>query len=209
VNSDTCIGIVDYDAGNIQSVINALDHLGIKNKLVSDPDKLIGFDGLIIPGVGSFDDAMRSLEDKGLIDGLNDLKNKKPILGICLGMQVLCCSSEEGERPGLGWVNAKVKSICSNSPVIKVPHMGWNQVSNTINPLFNGIPNQADFYFVHSFCVVSDDESLVKSYSEHGECFISAFVQGDIFGVQFHPEKSQDHGLTLLENFVEVCHGEK
>ncbi len=205
----TCIGIVDYDAGNIQSVINALDYIGVKNKLVSDPDKLLDFDGLIIPGVGSFDDAMYSLSKKGLIDGLNSIKGSRPILGICLGMQVLCQSSEEGSEAGLGWINASVKSIKVSDSTIKVPHMGWNEVNDTFSPLFSGIPNNTDFYFVHSFCVISEDADLTKSSSDHGEIFISAFAKDNIYGVQFHPEKSQDHGLTLLTNFVEVCHGQK
>lgn len=206
---DTCIGIVDYDAGNIQSVINALNHIGVKNELVSDPNRLSSFDGLIIPGVGSFDDAMHSLSKKGLIDGLNSIKGLRPVLGICLGMQVLCQSSEEGNEAGLGWIDACVKSIDVSDSKIKVPHMGWNQVNDTFNPLFSGIPNNTDFYFVHSFCVTSQDANLTQSNSDHGEIFISAFSKDNIYGVQFHPEKSQDHGLTLLTNFIEVCHGQK
>jgi len=209
VGSDISIGIVDYNAGNIQSVINALDYLGVQNQLVSDPEVLAQFDGLIIPGVGSFDDAMNSLSNRGLVDGLNSVKNTLPILGICLGMQLLCSSSEEGNKPGLGWVDARVKSISVDSQKIKVPHMGWNQVSEPFNPLFNRIPDETDFYFVHSYCVVTDDASLTTAHSQHGEEFVCAFSKGDIFGVQFHPEKSQDHGLTLLQNFVEVCHGKK
>ena len=206
---NTCIGIVDYDAGNIQSVINALDHIGVNNRLVSNPEHLVEFDGLIIPGVGAFDDAMYSLAKKGLIDGLNAIKGTKPVLGICLGMQVLCESSDEGSQAGLGWINAKVKKIEASNSKIKVPHMGWNQVNNTFDPLFEDIPNHSDFYFVHSFCVVSEDKELVQCNSEHGGTFTSAFVKDDVYGVQFHPEKSQDHGLTLLTNFIKVCHGKK
>jgi imidazole glycerol phosphate synthase, glutamine amidotransferase subunit len=200
---------VDYNAGNIQSIINALNYLGIKNQLVSDPCALAQYDGLIIPGVGAFDDAMDSLSNRGMVDGLNSVKNTLPILGICLGMQLMCSSSEEGSKPGLGWINARVKSIVPTSKKIKVPHMGWNQVNEVFNPLFTDIPNQADFYFVHSYCVVSGDELLTTAHSSHGENFISSFSHNDIFGVQFHPEKSQDHGLTLLDNFAEVCHGKK
>lgn len=206
---DTCIGIVDYDAGNIQSVMNALDYIGVDNQLVSDPGQLANFDGLIIPGVGAFDDAMDSLTKKGLVDGLNAIKGTKPVLGICLGMQVLCLSSDEGNKAGLGWVNAKVRKMEANNYNIKIPHMGWNQVNHTFDPLFDGIPNSSDFYFVHSFCVVTEDNELIKCDSEHGGTFTSAFAKDDIYGVQFHPEKSQDHGLTLLSNFVKVCHGKK
>lgn len=200
------IAIVDYGMGNIKSITSTLNFLGVDEIILThDYDALKNSDKLILPGVGSFSKAMSRIKEDKIDVKLNDLVkiNKKPILGICLGMQLLCNSStEDGFNKGLALVDAEVNKF--ENLLIKVPHVGFNQViKNEGSKLFLKINDQADFYFTHSF-KVSSDKYINQSICNYGENFIAAFEVGNIFGTQFHPELSQNNGLQLLNNFLNV-----
>jgi glutamine amidotransferase len=196
--------IVDYGMGNIKSISSSLKYLGIKDvELSADWDIMSSADKLILPGVGSFGKAMNRIKEKQLDEYLHQLvvKGKKPILGICLGMQLMGNSSnEDGNNNGLGLVNTIVRKFSANT--IKIPHVGFNQVQICENSkLYNGIRQNADFYFTHSFRMMGDSD-INPSYCMYGEKFIASFEKDNIAGVQFHPELSQKNGLQLLENFI-------
>jgi glutamine amidotransferase len=196
--------IVDYGMGNIKSISSSLKYLGIKDvELSADWDIMSSADKLILPGVGSFGKAMNRIKEKQLDEYLHQLvvKRKKPILGICLGMQLMGNSSnEDGDNNGLGLVNTIVRKFPANT--IKIPHVGFNQVQICENSkLYNGIRQNADFYFTHSFRMMGDSD-INPSYCMYGEKFIASFEKDNIAGVQFHPELSQKNGLQLLENFI-------
>lgn len=202
------IVIVDYGMGNLGSIRNMLRKIGAPSLVSSDPAEIEKADKLILPGVGSFDAGMRNLADRGLVAPLAEMvaARRTPILGICLGMQLMGKRSEEGVRPGLGWIDAEV--IRFHPPPaagrLKVPHMGWN----TLEPrkdclLFRGAGPELRFYFVHSYHVVCRDPSDVAATTPHGVDFVSAFQRGNLYGVQFHPEKSHRFGMALLRNFSE------
>lgn len=202
------VGIINYKMGNIQSVVNALTFLGHIPIISSNPQKLSKADAYILPGVGAFAEAMKNLQNEGLIDFLNEeiLTNKKPILGICLGMQLMTkYSLERGKHQGLGWIDAQVLPIPFVTH-LRVPHVGWNNL-NIIQkePLFSRLDKESHFYFDHSYYVSSNDESLSAAQCNHGVEMCVAFRKDNIFATQFHPEKSQTSGLKLLRNFLNYC----
>jgi glutamine amidotransferase len=201
------IAIIDYEAGNIGSIKNMLHKLGAVAEMTGDPERIRLASKIILPGVGSFDYGVTRLKESGLIDVLNEKKRGgTPILGICLGAQLMCNSSEEGKLPGLSWIDAEVVRF---PPVVDnnrypVPHIGWDHVT-PVKPsrLFDDMPAVPRFYFVHSYyisCATSDD-SLAKNI--YGVPFDAAFEKDNIAGVQFHPEKSHKFGSILLKNFVD------
>jgi glutamine amidotransferase len=198
--------IIDYGMGNIKSIVGALKYLGVEKIIVSNKLKhLEEADKLILPGVGSFPEAMRNIKALELDQCLKYeiLENKKPVLGICLGMQLMANSSTEGGvSSGLGFINAEVGKFSSMN--IKVPHMGFNQVHiNKNSMLFNGIENISDFYFVHSYKMTSNSQHIKQSLCEYGSKFIASYEMNNIAGVQFHPELSQTNGLKLINNFLD------
>lgn len=200
------IVIVDYGMGNIGSIVNMLKHIGVDVEVSNNADEIKKADKLILPGVGAFDRAIENLNQLNLIDVLNDtvINNKTPILGICLGMQLMTQSSEEGKLDGLGWFDAKTYRFNFDSEKLKVPHMRWNTVRSDEFPLFEQLDDEARFYFVHSYYVSSENNQLKKAVTTYGQEFISAIAHDHIMGVQFHPEKSHKFGMRLLENFARM-----
>lgn len=194
------IGVIDYKAGNIASVTNALTHIGAPYVVSHDPHQLEKCEGVILPGVGAAPGAIESLREYGLIDFLKT--SHQPVLGICLGMQLLYEQSEEGATTCLGVISNTVKKF--NNAVMKIPHMGWNDVVFTSSsPLQAGIENGEYFYFAHSFYIPITAET--KGTSSCGVPFAAMVQKENYFGVQFHPEKSGKAGLQLLNNFVAIC----
>lgn len=195
------IGIIDYGRGNLRSVEKALLKLGYATQILENPQELERVDGIILPGVGAFADAMAALEEKGWIQPLlHYAESGRPFLGICLGMQVLFKIGEEhGEHQGLGLLPGRVVKF----PVgRKVPHMGWNTLTQE-KPCFllEGIPDEAYFYFVHSYYALSEDREILAGTSDYGVRFPALLGRDNVWGAQFHPEKSSPWGLKLLENF--------
>jgi len=199
------IAVVDYGLGNVRSVISAVERLGHEAALTRDRETLARADRLILPGVGAFGEAMERLAAYGLDVILRDLvvKRGKPILGVCLGMQLLCEESLEfGRHAGLGFLPATVRRL-EPGPGLRLPHVGWNDLFQLApSPLFAGLPEEALFYHVHSYFVDCREPSLVLGQSDYGSRFATVVRSGNIVGVQFHPEKSQRCGLTLLGNFL-------
>lgn len=200
------IGIVDYGMGNLHSVRNALDRLGLPNRICAEPEEIKQAERLILPGVGGFRDCARSLEERGLAQALDDAVNRegKPILGICLGLQVMARTSEEGgAQRGLGWLDADVVRIDGADRSLRVPHVGWDQIDcRQESPLFAGVPDSAEVYFVHSYHVACREAAEVDATCSYGTLLVAAVRKGNIAGTQFHPEKSQEIGLRVLGNFV-------
>lgn len=199
--------IVDYGFGNANSIKNALDALAVESVYSSQPGDITGASALILPGVGHHGAAMRSLEERGLVDPLNEavLEHHIPVLGICLGMQLMTRSSEEGGSQGLGWVDAQTRRIVPGDRTrFKVPHVGWSTVRGNIgSTLLQDLRTEDEpFYFCHSFGVVEVALPAVTSMVDFDRPYVAIFEQGNIFGVQFHPEKSQECGLSLLRNFL-------
>ena len=195
------IAVIDYGAGNIFSVKNALDHLGLESELTNSADKIKSADGIILPGVGAFPEAMKMLQKSGLIDTIKEEAKKKPFLGICLGMQLLFEKGYEFEEcDGLGLIGGSV--IKMEEPDLIIPHMGWNKLEMLNScPLLNGLPEESYVYFVHSYKAQCDD-SNIAAYSEYGGRVPALVTDGKtVFGAQFHPEKSGDVGLQILRNF--------
>lgn len=200
------IAIIDYDAGNLKSVEKALLSLGQEVIVSRDPDELLKADKVILPGVGSFGDAMTNLKKFNLIDTIHQIVNKNtPFLGICLGLQLMFEKSDESEGiEGLGLLKGEILRIppCEG---LKIPHMGWNSIE--INPnskLFEGIPNDSYVYFVHSFYLRAEDEQVVAATTEYSTHIHAAVEKGNIFACQFHPEKSSSIGLKILSNFANI-----
>ena len=194
------IGIVDYGVGNLMSVSNALSFLGLESRITCDTDDLERSNAIILPGVGAFPDAADKLRTQGLDKLIVAQSEKKPILGICLGMQLLFERGEE-VRPcrGLGFVKGSVEKIPTE---LKLPHIGWNSLSfPNQSPLFAGIDAGAYVYFVHSFCGKAEDPSQVIAVTDYGAPVVAAVQSGNVFGTQFHPEKSGDVGMQILKNF--------
>lgn len=201
------IGVVDYGSGNILSVQNALAMLGAEAVLCATPEALAAADRLILPGVGAFAACAASLRRAGLDVALTReaLDGGKPILGICVGLQLMARRSfEGGEHPGLGWFEADVARLEPADPALRVPQIGWNDVRcRPGSPLFAGLPDAPDFYFVHSYALRCDRPEEVDATGDYGGPFTAAVRRGNIAGTQFHPEKSQDLGLKVLENFLD------
>lgn len=203
------VGIVDYGMGNLRSVANALRKAGAEVELVARPEQLAACDRLVVPGVGAFDQAMRHLAASGLQVALEAARQAgSPILGICLGMQLMCRVSDEdapadAPHPGLGWIDARVRRF-PGGPGCKVPHMGWDDVhpARVGHALLEGIGDGSDFYFVHSYYVDCADPGDILLGGDYGVPYCAAFVRGNVAGAQFHPEKSQQVGLRLLRNFL-------
>jgi len=204
------ITIIDYEMGNLGSIQNMFRYIGVESKIESDPDKIRNASKILLPGVGSFDMAMRKIKEKNLDEILNEkaLKEQVPVLGICLGMQLLTERSEEGKLDGLGWIPATTMSFKNRiDSKLKVPHMGWNVVSSREkNPLIQGFDefDETRFYFVHSYFVKVDNEENSILKTEYGLEFDSAIFKNNIFGTQFHPEKSHKFGMKLFENFARI-----
>lgn len=203
------ITIVDYKTGNLGSISNILKRIGVESVITSDIQTIADSSKLILPGVGAFDTGMKNLESLGLIDVLKRkvLDEKTPVLGICLGMQLLSSGSEEGTLPGLGFIDAiTVKFRFSNSEEFKIPHMGWNFIKQKKNSsLFEDMYPNPRFYFVHSYYFRANAETDILATTNYEIEFTSAVEKGNIFGVQFHPEKSHKFGMKLLKNFVDLC----
>ena len=200
------IAIIDYDAGNIKSVEKALLSMGETPVLTRDPEVILQADHIILPGVGSFGDAMENLNKFGLIDVIHEAINRKiPFLGICLGLQLLFESSEETPGvEGLGILKGRILRI-PPSEGLKIPHMGWNSLHlQNDGRLFRGIPEETYVYFVHSYYLQADDEDIVAATTEYGVKIHAAVEKDNIFACQFHPEKSSTVGLQILKNFVSL-----
>jgi imidazole glycerol-phosphate synthase subunit HisH len=207
VSRATRIGLVDYGMGNRRSVQKALEHVGAQVAVTDDPELLRDCDGLVVPGVGAFPEAMRRLHELGLPDLIRArAADGVPVLGICLGMQVLLEHSQELKpTDGLGLIRGDVTWLQTGG--LRIPHIGWNEVSfERPSPLTAGLPSGGcPFYHVHSLAVRPRDPDDVVASTEYGERFATIVAHGSVFGVQFHPEKSSAHGLRMLESFIEVC----
>lgn len=199
------VGIIDYGVGNIGSIQNMIKKIGYDSIVSSDPNIINKADKLLLPGVGAFDYAINKLKEYKLFDLLNVevLINKKPILGICLGMQIMTNGSEEGSEEGFGWVDAYVHKFRSES--LKIPHMGWNLVKIEKDSIVSSnLYDENRFYFVHSYYVECKCDEDVLFSSNYGLNFVSGFSKENIYGVQFHPEKSHKFGKKILENFCKL-----
>jgi len=203
------ITIIDYGSGNISAIGNIYERLNIDYKIAKSPLEIIGAHKLFLPGVGAFDETMILLENSGFRKALDIevLIKMVPIIGICVGMQVLGCSSEEGKLPGLGYIKGHVKRLDENLIINKpsLPHMGWNDISLiSQSPLFEDIDTEIGFYFLHSFYFECDNHSDVMATTEYGQSFASAINHKNVYGIQFHPEKSHHNGVSLLKNFANL-----
>ena len=199
--------IVDNGMGNLGSIVNMIKKIGYKSQYTANIEQIKKAKKLILPGVGSFDKGMSNLANLGLIDVLNKkvLEEKTPILGICLGMQLMTNMSEEGDLAGFGWINAEVKKFSFNDLNLKVPHMGWNTIrAEKESKIFQGFSEEIRAYFVHSYYVKCYQNEDILATTEYGIKFVSACQHDNIYGMQFHPEKSHKFGLKLLKNFIEL-----
>lgn len=200
------VSILDYGMGNTGSIQNMLKKIGINSALVASADDIKNSIALIIPGVGHFDSAMKRIRDNNLIGALNEASQirKIPILGICLGMQLMTRGSEEGSAEGLGWIQAETRKMIANTNALKVPHMGWNLINlQKQHPAFeNDGLEEHRFYFVHSYAVYCDNQEDILSITSYGNEFVSAFSFENLTGVQFHPEKSHKFGNAFFRNYA-------
>jgi len=199
------IAIIDYGMGNLRSVQNALIQIGAASEIVSQPETVYKYSKIILPGVGAFNEAVANLNRLGMTEALTEAKDSGvSVLGICLGMQLMCRSSEEdGFHQGFGWIDASVQRFPDQAE-IKVPHIGWNDLTLRYpHYLVAGLPIHPDVYFVHSYRVKCADPTDVLATCNYGEDFTAMFARENVMGIQFHPEKSQDIGLRILKNFVE------
>lgn len=200
--------IIDYGMGNLGSIKNIIKKIGSDATISNDKQTILNATKLILPGVGNFKEAMINLQKLELISILNQkvLVDKTPILGICLGMQLMTSFSEEGQSNGLNWISAKTTKFNFESDKIKVPHMGWNEISIEKESPFNqNFEKNARFYFVHSYFVTCDNNSDILHATNYFKKFTSAFNRGNIYGVQYHPEKSHSYGFQLIKNFIDLC----
>lgn len=204
------IAVIDYGLGNLRSVSKAVEKLGVEVEVTDNPERIEKADGIILPGVGAFHIGMQNLKRLNLLPVLNRAISKgTPFLGICLGFQILFSQSEEhGICNGMNIISGKVKRFTHE---LKIPHMGWNQVEQTIDnrpqttDLFNGVPDNSYFYFVHSYYAEPEDRNVIVAETEYGHKFTSVVNKDNVWGVQFHPEKSGDIGLNVLRNFLSLC----
>ena len=201
------IGIIDYGVGNLTSVKNALDFISVEVKVCTKCDELDNIHGIILPGVGSFPAGMQNLESLGIIPAIIDkVKSGLPLLGICLGMQLLATSGDEFSlTEGLGLIPGRVKKLDDQNGNLRIPHIGWNEVVFDECSLAKGLDKEEDFYFVHSYGFSNSDEDYVKGVSQYGDKVVAIVEKDNIFGTQFHPEKSQKAGLEMLRNFSNLC----
>jgi len=199
------ITIVDYGAGNLRSVINAVVRLGYQPKMTSSPGEVLDARAIILPGVGAAADTMENLKRLGMASPICQfIAEGRPFLGVCIGLQVLFTSTEEdGGHECLGIIPGQVRRLPQGP---KIPHMGWNQVKQRVaHPVFNGIPDEANFYFVHSYYVEPDDKSLVAGETEYGIPLCSVIAKDNLVATQFHPEKSGEAGLKIYDNFIKLA----
>lgn len=202
------IAVIDYDTGNVASVLNMLRRVGADAVVSRDPSVLCAAEKLVLPGVGAFDQGMINLQRFGLDELLTDLvvHKRRPILGVCLGAQLMTKSSEEGTREGLGWLDARLVRFRSEGDSrIRIPHMGWNTVRavRRAGDVFDGIDEPMRFYFVHSYHMVADDSSIELAATDYGYTFASALGSQNVLAFQFHPEKSHRYGMQVYRNFAE------
>ena len=203
------ISIFNYGIGNVQAIANIYKRLNIPARIVSTAEELSRAERVILPGVGAFDWAMARLDNSGMRPVLDDLVLSKgrPVLGICVGMQMMARRSDEGSLEGLGWIDAEVKKFNGTPPSHRtyLPHMGWNDVEPGSNEgLFRDIGAMGRFYFLHSYYFAPKDQNMVLAVTDYGGAFASSIRAGNIYGVQFHPEKSHQWGIQLLKNFAEL-----
>ena len=203
------ITIIDYGVGNVKAFHNIFSKLSVNVKIAQKPEDLFNATKLILPGVGHFDYAMKRFSESGMLKVVDDIvmNHNIPILGICVGMQMLAKSSEEGVMPGLGWIDATVKKIDADllTQTTRLPHMGWNDVHVKIkNPLLKNLDSNSRFYFLHSYYFNTNLESDSIAFSNYAKEFTCAVNHKNIFGVQFHPEKSHHYGIQLLNNFANI-----
>ncbi|MEA3404000.1 MAG: imidazole glycerol phosphate synthase subunit HisH [Armatimonadota bacterium] len=199
------IALIDYGTGNLGSVGNALRYIGCEFEITSEPHAIDGADGAVLSGVGAFGDCMRNLRDRGLVEPIREyIASNRPFLGICLGLQLLFSESEEmGSHRGLDAIPGRVIRF---THTLKIPQIGWNQVHKRQHcPQLEGVPEGSYVYFVHSYHVVPEDESVIATTTDYGYDFCSAIRRGNLFATQFHPEKSADVGLQILRNFARTC----
>ena len=200
------IAIVDYGMGNLQSVRHSLEYVGAHVTLATRPDQLRAADAIVLPGVGAFGECVRNLRASGLVEALDEevRHGGKPLLGICVGLQVLARDGTEyGLQPGLGWISGVVRRLDASGVTLKVPHTGWNDISvHAPHPLLAGLQKDCSFYFTHSYHLVPDRDDLLVATCEHGGRVTAAVAYENVFACQFHPEKSQQNGLKLLEKFL-------
>jgi glutamine amidotransferase len=203
------ITIINYGSGNISAIGNIYEQLKVPFKIANRPDEVLGAEKIILPGVGAFDETISMLDESGFRKVLDKevLVNKIPVIGICVGMQILAKTSEEGSLPGLGWIDGVVrkfdKTLLPFKP--KIPHLGWNSIELTRNShLYEGIIEEEGFYFLHSYYFECNKEDDVLSRTYYGKNFASSINNNNIYGVQFHPEKSHFNGIKLLHNFSKI-----
>jgi imidazole glycerol-phosphate synthase subunit HisH len=201
------IAIINYGSGNVGAIANIYKQLKVEHTIATTPGSLDVADKYILPGVGHFDTTMAYLEQSGLRSALEEnVRNKgKPLLGICVGMQILAYSSEEGAKAGLGWISGHVLRLRPSSENLRLPHMGWNSISVRNDPLriFHGVDSRMGFYFLHNYYFSTDDELAVEADAIYGQRFACAVSNGrNIVGVQFHPEKSHSNGMRIFKNFA-------
>jgi imidazole glycerol-phosphate synthase subunit HisH len=212
----TRIAIIDYGAGNLRSVARAMQKIGAEFFVTDKPEEVAASSAIILPGVGAFRDCVDTLRERDLDVAIKSAINEgRPFLGICLGLQVLFESSEEfGSTQGFGILPGRVTRFSGGDfegspPKLKIPHMGWTRIREVGNhPIFDGVPNGSYFYFVHSFFVHPENPPDIIALAEHGGAFTAAAARGNVIGVQFHPEKSQEAGLCVLKNFIRIAQGE-
>ena len=203
------IAILDYGLGNINAFANIYKSLDIPYKIISSKDELVGIKKIILPGVGAFDYAMKKFNESGLRNQVEKMviDDKIPILGICVGMQMLANSSDEGKEEGLCWIDANVKlfDISKISHKTKLPHMGWNTIKlRSIERLFKTLKDNSRFYFLHSYYFKPKENNVIISETKYGDKFTSSIKLNNIYGVQYHPEKSHQNGIQLLYNFSKI-----
>ena len=199
------IVIIDNQMGNIKSVSRALDFLGVKNTISSDPEVIKTADKLILPGVGNFSEASKRLKQSGLMEIIREYCQEKPMLGICLGMQLLFETGyEDGKNEGLGLIPGHVSHLSERIGDLPIPHIGWNDIAVKDSKVFQGIDSGSCVYFVHSFEAITD-EKYISAKTNYGNDVVAAVENGNVYGAQFHPEKSQTVGIKILKNFIELC----
>lgn len=199
------IAIVDYGLGNLRAFANIYKRLGIPLEVATTPEQLRAADRIILPGVGAFDWAMRRLDECGMRSELDRLAERgaTPILGVCVGMQMMARRSDEGQLAGLGWIDGEVKRFDRHK--VRLPHMGWNDViPSRDDSLLSRLESGSRFYFLHSYYFVPTEENAVLAVADYGSAFTAAVRKGNLYGVQFHPEKSHQWGIQLLKNFAEL-----